>query len=181
LPDATSIRQLAKEIGRGESTTRRLLKHKRWPVSREGPWSEDDIHAVRLWLPTLQPNRADKDRVGRSGAEPPPEEQTKDYWLMRKYRAQAREAEGELVAVSEVVSDGVRWASEVRGALLLVAPAAASLCVGKGVEDIERAIDEHIRSALDGVASLMDSTASASPPVGWDGEGDTDAPAAEAE
>lgn len=179
IREARSLNELSKIAGKARSTVTKWTQHRRFPVQREAPWSADEVNEILVWSKTLRENRADPNRQGRT-AEPPRAEQDKDYWLMRKYRAQALEAEGELACVADMIADGVRWASEVRQALLLMPPAVAPLCAGKSVEDIERAIDEHLRRTLDGIADRMGDAARHQKASGGDGEGDPHAPAAEA-
>ena len=92
----TTIRQAAKRLGVAHTTAMNHLKHKRFPLHREAPWTEDDMVEWAAWArETLQPNRNDPAHAGRT-TEPPRDEQSKDYWLARKYRAQALEQEKKL-------------------------------------------------------------------------------------
>jgi len=183
MADYTSIRQFASAVGIADKTMRGWLKRKDWPLQREAPWTDDDVAEARAWREaTLRPDRSSPEYQGRTHAvEPPADDQSKDYWLMRKYRAQALEAEGELLAASDVRTAWVRTMVEVRQRLLLVAPAVASLCVGKGIAEIESAVDESVRTALDDIADRVGDLAASDGDHGSGDKGDSDAAAPEAE
>lgn len=177
---AESINALAGMVGRARSTVTKWLTHPRFPVQREAPWSPDDIDEIRTWATTLQENRNDPTRQGRT-QEPPPDEQTKDYWLMRKYRAQALEQEGELLDAGEVRSLYVSTLATIRERMMLVPASAATLCANKPAEHVEQTLNELIRSTLDGVADrLGDGSAAEEDQDGWR-EGTEDPAAATAE
>lgn len=109
-----TIRQAAKRLGIAHTTAANHLRHKRFPLQREAPWSEDDMAEWQAWArETLQPNRADPTHAGRT-TEPPADEQSKDFWLMRKYRAQALEQERKLLDTDLVLREIHAAASEAR-------------------------------------------------------------------
>lgn len=160
MSDATSIRQLAKAVKRSDTTVRKWLLRKDFPVTREGPWSEDEIKEIRLWAETtLSPNRADPQWKGRT-LEPPTDQQDKDYWLMRKYRAQALQQEGELVATADVMRAWVQTKAEERDVWLML-PSSVQGLLGLGDEQTKQ-LDEFVRQTLDGLADRMGDLADAS-------------------
>ena len=110
----TTIRQAAKRLGVAHTTAMNHLKHKRFPLQREAPWTEDDMVEWQTWArETLQPNRNDPAHAGKT-TEPPRDEQSKDYWLARKYRAQALEQEKKLLDTDTVLREIHSAAAEAR-------------------------------------------------------------------
>ena len=180
MEDITSIKKLGEYFGVTHRSASKWLKHRTFPVQREAPWSSDDIAEIREWRKTLRPNRASPQYQGRT-AEPPADEQSKDYWLMRKYRSQALAAESELLDAETVREAWVSTLAEIRQRLLMVPAAVCGRCVERDVAEIERIIEAAIRSALDGAADRVgDVSAVAGHLQGWrESAGDT--PAAEAE
>lgn len=174
MADYTSINALSKRIGVTHKTVSGWLKRRDFPVQREAPWSDDDAREIEVWRATrLQPNRADPAYQGRT--EPPTDEQGKDYWLMRKYRAQALQQEGKLLDTDAVMRAWVQTVSDTRDQLMLV-PASAQGLLGL-TEEQTRQLDEYLRRTLDGIADRMGNLADDARFIPGDLEGD---PAAEA-
>lgn len=152
MPDYASIKKLSERMGVTHKTVSTWLKKKNFPVQREGPWSEDDAVEIQVWREThLQPNRADPAYQGRT--EPPTDEQDKDYWLMRKYRAQALQQEGKLLDTDAVMRAWVQTISDTREQLMQV-PASAQGLLGL-TEEQTRQLDDYLRDTLDGIADRM--------------------------
>lgn len=177
MSHATSIRQLGKAVGRSDTTIRKWLKRRDFPVQREAPWSEDDVKELKVWAEvSLSPNRADPDWKGRTSAEPPTDEQDKDYWLMRKYRAQALEQEGELLATADVMRAWTQTKAEERDQWLMLAASAQGLL---GLTDEQtKQLDDFVRQTLHGIADRMGDLADAAQAVPVGGESDQTAQAA---
>lgn len=172
MADYTSINALSKRVGVTHKTVSSWLKRRDFPVQREGPWSEDDAREIEVWRAThLQPNRADPAYQGRT--EPPTDEQDKDYWLMRKYRAQALQQEGKLLDTDAVMRAWVQTVSDIRDQVLMV-PASAQGLLGL-TEEQTRQLDEYLRRTLDGVADRMGNLADDARTIPGDLEGDSPA------
>ena len=150
-------------------------------MQRESPWSADDIAEIKVWMKTLQPNRAEKGRAGTQVREPVAEEQTKDYWLMRKYRAQALEAEGELVDADAAVQKATAIFAEARARMLMIPASLRTLCNGVPADEVERIADEQIRTALDDIASRLGDAADAAEDDEGGGAGVADSASAQAQ
>lgn len=146
--------QLAKAVGVTHRTIGKWLKRSDFPLQREAPWSDDDVAEIKMWRQTnLQPNRADPQYQGRV-MEPPQADQTKDYWLMRKYRAQALEQEGKLLDTDEVMRAWTQTQAEARDQWLLLAASAQGLL---GLNDEQtKQLDEFVRQTLDSIADRME-------------------------
>ncbi len=82
----TSVRQLAREVGRSRTAVTKWLKRRDFPASRTGPWSAAEVQAIREWMATLQPDRGNPGAQVASAA--PTDPASKDHWLARKYRSQ---------------------------------------------------------------------------------------------
>ncbi|MEM9111322.1 MAG: hypothetical protein AAGC72_15010 [Planctomycetota bacterium] len=137
------------------------------------------MNELRVWAKaTLSPNRADPHWQGRT-VEPPTDEQDKDYWLMRKYRAQALQQEGELLDASAVMRAWTQTVGDIRDQLLLL-PAAVQGLIGLDDEQA-RQLDDFLKRTLDGIADRMGDLASDSRTVPSSGKGDKAAQAAEPE
>lgn len=179
MADYTSLNQLAKRVGVTHRTVSKWLRDKRFPVQREAPWTEDDAREIEMWRrAVLQPNRADPAYQGRVQTEPPAEEQDKDYWLMRKYRAQALEQEGKLLDTDAVMRAWTQTVGDIRDQLLLMPPAVQGLL--NLSDDQTRQLDEYLKRTLDGVADRMGNLADDARSVPSGGEGDTTAEADDA-
>jgi hypothetical protein len=60
MKQVTSIRQLAKAVGRSPSRISAWIRDDRWPFPRRGPWDADTIQQIKRWAQdTLAPNLAD--------------------------------------------------------------------------------------------------------------------------
>lgn len=177
MGDYASITALAKRVGVSTTAASKWLRDRRFPVQREAPWSEDDAREIEVWRKTvLQPNRADPQYQGRTQVEPVADEQSKDYWLMRRYRAMALEQEGELLATHDVMRAWVQTVADIRDQMLMVPPAVQGL-MGLSDDQTEQ-LDEYLRRTLDGIADRMGNLADTARSVPSDGEGD---PATEAD
>lgn len=179
MADCTSIAQLGRACGVTHKTASTWLKRKDFPVQREAPWSNDDVAEIKLWRSTrLQPNRADPKYQGRT-AEPPSDEQDKDYWLMRKYRAQALQQEGELLATADVMRAWVQTKAEERDQWLMLAASAQGIL--NLSDEQTKQLDEFVRQTLHGIADRMVNLADDAKFVSGGGESDQTTEPAEAE
>ena len=180
MAEYKSIRQVAEKIGISHKTASSHLRHKRFPLTRQGPWTDDDVAHWKIWAKeTLRPNRADPEYQGRVQVEPPADLQDKDYWLTRKYRAQALEQEGKLLDTDAVLRAWAQTTGDIRDQILMVASAVQGLL---GLTDEQtKQLDDYIRQTLTGVADRMgDLAASAGViQVGTEGDHATEADAAE--
>jgi hypothetical protein len=94
MPTTTSGRQLAAELGIGESTVREYLKRPDFPVRTSPPWSSAEVAKIRAWRQTLQ-----EDRAGDGKADPSSTAVNTGYKLERMLltRAQRKKLEGFLI------------------------------------------------------------------------------------
>lgn len=170
MADYTSIKQLATACGVSHKTASTWLRRKDFPVQREAPWSDDDVEELKVWRKVkLQPNRADPAYQGRTSVEPPTDEQDKDYWLMRKYRAQALQQEGRLLDTDAVSRAWQQTKAEERDQWLQLAAAVQGLL---GLSDDQtQQLDDFIRRTLNGLADHMVNLADAARSVPGGGEG----------
>lgn len=166
-------------MGVTHRTVSNWLKHPKFPLQREAPWSDDDAREIDIWRKTiLQPNRAEPNYQGRT-QEPPRDEQDKDYWLMRKYRAQALQQEGKLLDTDAVMAAWARTLTTLRDQMLMMPSAVQSLL---GISDDQtRQLDEYLRKTLDKSADYMGDLADAANFIPGSGESDPAPEAAEAE
>jgi len=179
MADCTSIAQLGRACGVTHKTASTWLKRKDFPVQREAPWSDDDVAEIKVWRSTnLQPNRADPRYQGRT-TEPPVDEQDKDYWLMRKYRAQALQQEGELLATDDVMRAWVQTKAEERDIWLMLAASVQGIL--NLSDEQTKQLDEFVRQTLHGIADRMVNLADSARFVPSGGEGDTATAAPESE
>lgn len=171
MADYDSIAKLAKRIGVTHRTVSKWLRDKRFPLHREAPWSEDDAAEIAAWRnAVMQPNRADPEYRGRVNVEPPSDLQDKDYWLTRKYRAQALEQEGKLLDTDAVLQAWSHTTGDIRDQMLMIAPAVQGL-LGLADEQTKQ-LDDYIRQTLEGVADRVGNLADAAQFVSGGGEGD---------
>jgi hypothetical protein len=155
------------------------LQRKDFPVQRDAPWSDDDVAEIKMWREAnLQPNRADPKYQGRT-LEPPTDEQDKDYWLMRKYRAQALQQEGELLATDDVMRAWVQTKADERDQWLMLASSVQGLL--NLSDDQTKQLDEFVRQTLHGFADRMGNLADDARSVPGGSEGYQAAEADEAE
>ena len=170
MADYTSIKQLAGACGVTHKTAATWLRRKDFPLHREAPWSDDDVAELKVWRKVaLRPNRADPAYQGRTTVEPPTDEQDKDYWLMRKYRAQALQQEGQLLDTDAVTRAWVQTKAEERDQWLQLAAGVQGLL---GLSDDQREqLDDYVRRTLHGLADHMVNLADAARSVPGGGEG----------
>lgn len=162
--------QLGKRCGVSAASVSKWLKHPKFPIQREAPWSDDDVREIQVWRDAvLRPNRADPAYRGRT-TEPPAEDQSKDYWLMRRYRAMALEQEGELLAAQQVVRAWSQTMSDIRDQLLMVPPSVQGL-LNLSDEQTDQ-LGDYIRETLTGIADRMGDLAENARTLPGGGEGD---------
>lgn len=173
--DFTTQTALAKHFGVTQATVSHWVHHKRFPVQRNPPWSSDDAAEIKAWSATLRKNRADPDYK----IDDPKDEQDKDYWLTRKYRAQALQQEGELLDTSAVMRAWTQTIGEIRDQMLLLPAAVQGLL--NLTDEQTRQLDDFLRRTLAGTADRVGDLADSAQVISSGGEVDTPAPAAESE
>ncbi|HUX03136.1 MAG TPA: hypothetical protein VMY35_19415 [Phycisphaerae bacterium] len=158
---ARSIRALARQMARNESTVRKWKDRDDWPFSRTGPW---DVQRVRAWAEIhLKPDPAaayrKKARAAAAGTG-----EFAEMGALTKARVQAtleralwirqrRLAEGgKLHDVGECERRRLRQIYEVKGALLALPRSVANALVGLDRAGIERMLDRQMTEILEGFA-----------------------------
>jgi len=177
MGEVTSIRQAAKWLGVHHKTAANHTRHKRFPLKREPPWNLDEMNEWRIWKDVgLQPDRSSPDR---QLVEPPADEQDKDYWLMRKYRAQALQQEGKLVDTDAVMRAWIQTSGDIRDQVLLL-PAAVQGLLSLTDEQTKQ-LDGFTRQLLAGIADRVVDLADAAQAVPGGSQSDAATDAAEPE
>lgn len=97
----SSINKLSQRMGVSRSTVSEWLKHKRFPIHRTPPWSEADAEVLDEWRTTLQANRGDASYHDTKASTDPAD---KEFWLSRKYRAQALQQEARLIETDAMLT-----------------------------------------------------------------------------
>ena len=165
--DFTTQTALAKHLGVTQATVSHWVHNKRFPVHRDPPWSADDAADIKAWSSTLRKNRASPDYK----VEVESDDQDKDYWLTRKYRAQALQQEGELLDTSAVMRAWTQTIGDIRDQVLLLPAAVQGLLTL--TDEQTKQLDDFLRRTLDGIADRVGDLADNAQVVSGDSEGDT--------
>lgn len=176
MAEYTSIRQVATRLGVTHTTASKHLRRKDFPIKRTAPWTDDDAAEWQVWMrECLQPDRSSPDH--RGAVTSTSDDQDKDYWLTRKYRAQALQQEGELLDTSAVMRAWTQTIGDIRDQMLLLPAAVQGLL--NLTDQQTKQLDDFLRRTLEGVADRVGDLADAAQVVSGDGEGDQTAEAAE--
>lgn len=158
MKTASSIRELARGVGRGRSVVQRWVQRPDWNQARTPPW---DIEKARTWSRRLGPNPADMDRELDAASAPPGDamEHLRRNPLsaaklkLTVVRAQKLEIEkailtGEFIPRRDVEDALVRRVHAARAAFEALPRQLAGALAGLDEDVIERTLDEHIAGVL---------------------------------
>lgn len=158
---AKSIRDMARQTGRAESTVRKWISRDDWRFSLQPPW---DIGRVKAWMEIfLSPDPAAAYRKKAAAAEAGTGEFTTlgplgkaklQYTIERALSVRQRRLvdAGELHNVKECQQRRLRQIHEVKGRLLELPRSMGNILVGQDAEAIERLLGERVRAMLDDFA-----------------------------
>jgi len=158
---ASSVRQLAKAVGRSHTAVARWLDHPLWDQGRSGPF---DVEMARHWAAThLQRNPADADEVPDDAPPDPMESLRRNPLSAAKLRLTLTRAAklelergilaGEFIPRRDVEDALVRRVHAVRSALQSLPRQLAGTLVGLDEVQIEQQIEDALRGVLADLAS----------------------------
>jgi len=158
---AKSIRALARQVDRAESTVRKWIGREDWPFSLTGPW---DVRLVTAWAeihlkgdPAAAYRKKAKAAEAGIGEFAPMGPLTKARLQATIERAlhirQRRMVEaGELHNVKDCTQRRLRQIHEVKTRLMELPRSMANALTGQSAEKIEQLMDEQIRAIIEDFA-----------------------------
>lgn len=159
-----SVRALAGLVGRSESAVRKWTRHPRWCFSRRGPWTRDDVRMIRGWADRYLQHDPAADYHERIAEVPGVErplsrmEQAKLAYFVERAMSlkQRREIEKGLLHVAKTCEANIlRVVLDVKSRLLAMPRTVAHGLAGRDAATIETMLDQHVRTALRGLATLL--------------------------
>lgn len=153
---AESIRSLARQVVRAESTVRKWLKRSDWPFGKMGPWKVRDV--IKWMSIHLKRDPAQRYHDAKKGIGVKPlselEKARQDNYLesaaIRKLKR--LEMEGRLHDVGECRRRRVRQIHAVKTALMRLPRIVAPELIGKSRTVIEKALRKHMRQIVESFA-----------------------------
>jgi len=153
---ATSIRGLARQVGRSESTVRKWIKRPDWPFGPRAPWVVDKVQG---WMALyLGRDPAARYHAAQKGLGPKPLSELEAARTANQLEAAAirrlhrEETEGLLHNVEECRRRRLRQIHAVKGALRGLPRSIGPELVGLSRPKIERLLRERLRGILEGFA-----------------------------
>ncbi len=152
-------RELARKVGRSESTVRKWIRRGDWPFPTEGPW---EVARVKEWMALqLKPDNAkpyrEREKQGKAIRDQTSEMTRAKTALVLERAAEAKmrrlELEGSLHDSADCRRRRLAQIHAVKGALLGLARSVSAELIGKDKRAIEDIIEGRVTRIIEGFAS----------------------------
>lgn len=159
---AKSIRDLARKVGRAESTVRKWIRREDWPFSLEPPWR---VERVKAWMEIhLKPDPAEAYHRKAKAAEagigefspmgPLTKARMQQAIERALYIRQERQARaGKLIDAEDAQRHRLRQIHAVKGLLLALPRSLANSLVGQDRDSCERILHDQVVGIIEEFAS----------------------------